>query len=101
MGRAGVTGQRATASASIDRNIRIPTLEPRGVLPDVDAMPGAVCVYLRSADGSLQFTYFSAQAESLLGHTPNALIADPMTLVDCVHLDDRELLLHHLDHGLA
>jgi len=62
-------------------------------------MPGAICVYLRSADGSLQFTYFSAQAESLLSHTPDTLIADPMTLVDCVHLDDRELLLHHLDHG--
>ncbi len=99
MGRAGVTGQRATASTGIDRNIRTPTLEPSNGLPDLDAMPGAVCVYLRSADGSLQFTYFSAQAESLLGHTPDALIADPMTLVGCVHPDDRELLLHHLGHG--
>ena len=92
VGRASVTGQRATASTGIDRNSPEPSIESRDGRPDFDAMPGVVCVYRRGADGSLQFTYFSAQAEPLLGRTPEALTADPMALVGCVHPDDRELL---------
>lgn len=94
-----MTGQRATASIDGDRNNPEPGIGLRDGRPDLDAMPGAVCVYRRAADGSLQFTYFSGQAEPLLERAPDALIADPMVLVSCVHPDDRELLLHHLGRG--
>ena len=35
----------------------------------------------------------------MLGRTPEPLIVDPMALVNCVHPDDRELLLHLLGCG--
>ncbi len=99
MGRASVIGQRATASIDIHRKAPEPNIESRDGHPDFGAMPGAVCIYRRGADKSLQFTYFSVQAEPLLGRTPEPLIVDPMALVNCVHPDDRELLLHLLGCG--
>ena len=63
VGRASVTGQRATGSTGIDRNSPEPSIELRDGHPDFDAMPGAVCVYWRGVNGSLQITYFSELAD--------------------------------------
>lgn len=54
-----------------------------------DRLPGVMFQRLRKSDGRVEYPYVSAGIDSILGHTPDEIQADPLLWMDMIHPEDR------------
>ncbi|MBI5330237.1 MAG: PAS domain S-box protein [Betaproteobacteria bacterium] len=57
----------------------------------------ADCIFWVSPEGA--FRYVSPACESFSGHRPEAFLADPELMTRCIHPNDRERYLAHVNHA--
>ena len=82
----------------------VPTKSPPEAVPDaklVAAVPGTLCILERKAQGDIQLTYSSSQAQDLYGLSAAAMVQDGQRFLDLIHPADRPDYLAALEVSAA